>query len=489
MSAQKIRFPLHILVLIHLFLSIIFISNSFAQENKVRQFENYLIDYVTNKRVPSISAGVLKDGKIVWLGVKGKIDLENNVFANISSVYRIASVSKPITAVAVMQLYERGLIDLDKDVRTYLPSFPAKKWKFTIRQILSHTSGIRGYKEGEFDSKIFYPSTSEALKVFEYDTLDFEPGTKFEYSTLAYSLLAAVIESVTKTSFKEYLTKNIFEPAEMRNTYVDEQREIIPDRAKGYEKNFFREFINAPLADLSLKVAGGGLLSTSHDLLLFAKSLLDGKLIKHSTLALMTTPHKLKNGRELDYGLGFALTYDQDSLISFYHIGGGTGFMSMLYFLPNDNLATVDLVNINDRDLDHPAEDLAKIELGNEIHPPRKNVSDDLMFTYRKTGIDSTIKTYFEIVSTDSSNYNLSENEILNFSRDLLGLGKNADAIIFLKVMQRRFQNSYTLLVTIADAYLKDKNMGLALKYYRSAYQLNSKDTYVNKMIKQLSRK
>ena len=81
MFAQKIKFSLHILVLIHLFLSIIFISNSFAQENKVRQFENYLIDYVTNKRVPSISAGVLRDGKIVWLGVKGKIDLENNVFA------------------------------------------------------------------------------------------------------------------------------------------------------------------------------------------------------------------------------------------------------------------------------------------------------------------------------------------------------------------------------------------------------------------------
>ena len=388
-----------------------------------------------------------------------------------------------------MQLYEKCSIDIDKDVRTYLPSFPPKRREFTVRQILSHTSGIRGYKQYEFDSKIFYPSTSEALKVFAYDTLNFEPGTKYEYSSLAYSILASIIENVTKTSFKEYLIKYIFEPAEMKNTFIDEQREIIPNRAKGYEKNYLREFVNAPLADLSIKTAGGGLLSNSEDILRFTKALLEGKLIKQSTLALMTTPVKLKNGKFLDYGLGFALTFEKDSLKSFYHIGGGTGFTSMLYILPNEKLATVDLINLRDRDLGNPAEDLAKIDLGININPPKKNVSDDLMFTYRKTGIDSTIKKYFDILKADSSSYNLSETEVISFSRDLTGLGKNSDAITFLRVMQRRFANSFPMLVSIADAYLNDQNIGLVLKYYRAAFQINSKDNYVNKMIQQLTKK
>jgi CubicO group peptidase (beta-lactamase class C family) len=489
MSYQKIRSSSHFSFLIISLLFLIFTSNVVPQNNKSKLFENYITEYLINKKVPSISAGVLKDGKITWLGAKGKIDLENNIPATISSVYRIASVTKPITAVAIMQLYERGLIDIDKDVRTYLPSFPSKKWKFTIRQILSHTSGIRGYKQNEFDSKIFYPSTSEALKVFAYDTLNHEPGTKYEYSSLAYSLLAAIIENVAKISFKEYLTKNIFEPAEMKNTFIDEQREIIPNRAKGYEKNFLREFVNAPLADLSIKAAGGGLLSNAEDILRFTKALLEGKLIKHSTLSLMTTPVKLKNGKVLDYGLGFALTIEDGSLKSFYHIGGGTGFTSMLYILPSDKLATVDLINLRDRDLGHPAEDLAKIELGINIYPPKKNVSDDLMFTFSKVGIDSTIKKYFEILNTDSSSYNLSETEVISFSKDLTGLGKNAEAITFLRAMQRRFSNSFSLLVSIADVYLMDQNIGIALKYYRAAYQINSKDDYVNKMIKQLTKK
>ncbi|MFZ1281402.1 MAG: serine hydrolase domain-containing protein, partial [Ignavibacteriaceae bacterium] len=140
---------------------------TFPQENKNKLFDDYLSKYIENKKVPSISAGVLKDGKIQWLGVKGIADIEDNDPVNIHSLFRIASITKPITAVAVLQLWEKGLIDLDKDVRVYLPDFPEKKWKFTTRQLLNHTAGIRSYKDGEFHNKKYYSSVAEAVKVFE----------------------------------------------------------------------------------------------------------------------------------------------------------------------------------------------------------------------------------------------------------------------------------------------------------------------------------
>ena len=471
-----------------IFFLYLFTNSAFPQHEKFKSFENYLDEYIANKKVPSISAGVLRNDKIIWLGVRGFADLENNVPATINSLYRIASISKSITAVAIMQLYEKGLLDIDKDARIYIPWFPQKKWKFTVRQLLNHTSGIRNYKEGEFNSKDFFSNTEEAAKVFSYDSLNYEPGTKYEYTSLAYSLLAGIIESVTKMNYEDYVKQNILLPVGITTTVVDKQNKIIQNRAKGYEKNSSRDFINAPLADLSIKVAGGGILSNSQDLLLFAKGLLDGKLIKQETLEMMLKRTKLKSGTIINYGLGFAVTYDNDSLKYFYHIGGGTGFTSMLFINPHENLATVHLVNIVDRNLELPAEELAKIELGLDYNFPTKNISDELMNDYKSAGIDSTIKTYKLIADSNTTEYNLNENELIFFSKDLIGLNKTADAIKYLKVLNEKSPKSFSVHVALADAYLKDNNKGLALKQYRLANQLNNKDSYVNKMIGQLSK-
>ena len=130
-----------------LFFYLIYFSSqlSLSQERNT-VLDDYLSEYIKIKNVPSISAGLLQDGRIVWQRTTGFSDLENNIETNKHSVYRIASISKSITAVAILQLWEKGLIGLDKDVRSYLPDFPEKKWKFTIRQLLNHTSGIRNYR-------------------------------------------------------------------------------------------------------------------------------------------------------------------------------------------------------------------------------------------------------------------------------------------------------------------------------------------------------
>jgi serine beta-lactamase-like protein LACTB, mitochondrial len=461
----------------------------YAQENRNKLFDEYLNQYIQNKNVPSISAGVLVKDEIIWQNSAGKADIENDVPATNSSLYRIASISKPITAVAILQLWERGLVSLDTDARTYLPDFPVKKYKFTIRQILNHTSGLRNYKEGEFDSKKFYANTDEALKLFSYDSLIFEPGTKYGYTSLGYNLLAAIVEKVSKTSFEDYLRNNIFLPAAMESTKIDKQREIIPNRVKGYEKNAERKFVNAPLADLSIKVAGGGLLSTSKDLLLFAKALMEYKLLQQSTLDMMMRKSKLKNGTEIDYGLGFSLVFENDSLKYFAHSGAGTGFSSMLLVDPKQKTAAVHLINIRDRNLGEPAKDILEMLSTGTIIKPTKTLSDELMRTYLFAGIDSSNQVLNNIYLNEQTAYTFNEDEAIYFSDDLVQLKKIPDAISYLKSVSKLYPKSFKVMAAFGDVYYKDNNDGLALKYYRLAAQIDNTNQRVNNLIKKLSTK
>lgn len=462
---------------------------SFSQENRIKLFDEYLVDYIRIKKVPSISAGLLEKDKVTWLGSFGNADLENNIPVTSSSLYRIASISKPITAVAILQLWERGLISLDTDARTYIPTFPVKKYKFTIRQLLNHTSGIRNYKEGEFDSKKFYATTEEALKLFAYDSLNFEPGTKYEYTSLGYTILAAIIEKVSKTSYENYLKKNVLLPAEMNSTLIDKQREIIQNRVRGYEKNAESNIVNAPLADLSVKVAGGGLLSTSKDLLMFAKAILENKLLKQSTFDMMVRKSRLKSGKEIDYGLGFSLTFENDSLKNISHNGAGTGFSSMLLINLKLKYASVHLINIRDRNLGLPAKDILEMLSSGVMIKPTKTLAEELMKTYLSFDIDSVNRKLIFIYKDEPQEYSLNEDEAIFFASDLIELNKTPDAIIYLKEVLKLYPKSFKVLVSIADSYLKDNNVGLALRYYRLASQIDNSNYRINSLVKRLSNK
>jgi len=206
----------------------VFLFTSTFSQSLSKKLDQYLNEYYSNKNVPSISAGIMENGKILWLGVKGYSDIENNISAARNSVYRIASISKVITAVAIMQLVEQDKLKLDDDVRKYIPYYPTKRWKFTIRQLLTHTAGIRNYRsKGEFESKEYFKSTREAIEYLVKDSLEYEPGTKYLYTTLSYNLLAAIVENVSGLAYAEYLKQNIFIPSDMKNTYPDFQRTII----------------------------------------------------------------------------------------------------------------------------------------------------------------------------------------------------------------------------------------------------------------------
>ncbi len=463
-----------------------FSFNSIFPQNLISRLDNYLKTYYQNKSIPSISAGISSNDVIIWTNTQGYADLENHVPATTKSVYRVASISKSITAVAIMQLVEKGKINLDEDARKYIPYFPKKKWKFTVRQILNHTSGIRGYKPGEFNSKEYLPTIKDAVGVLVNDTLKYKPGTKYLYSTLAYNLLAAIIENVSGMTYERYLKKNIFEPARMNSTYFDFQKEIINNRVHGYDKNEYRKFVNAPLADLSIKFPGGGILSNSIDLLHFADALIHGRLISLSTLDTMLIPSKLKNGTELKYGLGFSIRHDEKGRKYFYHAGAGTGFRSFLIMYPEEKLAADYLINVSDRNLDNPAMDLLSIVFGNDTITVKKSLSDEMLKTSFKANVDSAISEYIVLKKDSSKIYNISEEELVLFGNDLINVKNYVGAIKLFRFTTNEFPNNKDALLGLANSYNLDGNKGLAIKNYKALLKLDPTNSQAASILKKL---
>lgn len=295
---------------------------------------------------PGLSAAVAVDGALVWSGASGLADIENAVPATAESVYRIASISKPIASTAIMHLAEQGVLDIDDPIQEYFPPFPEKEYPITVRHLMTHTSGIRHYNEGEFDLKEHFDTVEAGTAIFRDDPLLFEPGTQYSYSTYAYNLLAGMVESVAGQSFDDYLQDNLWGPAGMAATYLEHQGDIVPNRVRQYVKSDEPPLVaNAPFADLSIKWAGGGMISTAPDLVRFALALDAGTIISAETHGRMTTPMELADGSLSYYGLGWRMAEDETGLwIS--HSGGATGGTTHLLRLPERGLAVALTANV-----------------------------------------------------------------------------------------------------------------------------------------------
>ena len=234
--------------------------------DKVRQIDKLVSTEMSRQSIPGLSVGVGLGEDVRWSAGYGLSDLENFVPAKVLTVYRTASIAKPMTATAAMQLVEAGKLDLDAPVQKYLPEFPAKPWPVTTRQLLGHIGGIRSYRDtGEEYNTRHYGSAREALRQFAADDLACEPGTQYLYSSFGFVLAGAVIESIAGLRFGEYLRRYIFEPAGMRETYLDDVYELIPNRSRGYRRTADGRILNAAPIDTSNRAPGGGLASTPDD--------------------------------------------------------------------------------------------------------------------------------------------------------------------------------------------------------------------------------
>lgn len=295
---------------------------------------------------PGMSIAVVLDNRLAWSGAFGMADVENDVPARANTVYRIASISKPIAATAVMQLVEQGRVSLEDPIQKYVAAFPRKgEQAVTIRHLLTHTSGIRHYRDGEMESREPYQSLAEAIRIFRDDPLAFPPGSKYLYSTYGYNLLAGVVETGAGLAFEAYLRDRVWMPAGMGSTYFDHVSAIVPRRARQYVRNG-AAIRNAPFADLSVKWAGGGMLSTAEDLARFHIALEEGRLLKPQTLSQMYLPARLTDGSVTGYGLGWTVSPDDRGRAWVAHSGGATGGTTYLLRDPSRKLAVAILCNV-----------------------------------------------------------------------------------------------------------------------------------------------
>jgi len=311
-------------------------------------------------KIPGLTVAVARGGAL-WSQGYGQADVENSVPATPSTVYRLGSISKPITAVAVLQLAERGRLDLDVPVQQYVPGFPAKPWPITSRQLLGHLGGIRHYKSlEEVNSTRHYEDLFTPLEIFANDPLVAEPGTKFSYTTYGYVLLGAVLEGAAGMPFLEYLRKNIFEPAGMKHIQADSVHAIIPHRARGYRLTRAGALENCDLADTSNKIPGGGLSSTALDLVRFAVALKDGKLLQAATIEQMFSPQRLKDGTLTRYGLGWNLL-ESGGAEYVLHGGGQQGVATMLLMERRRPLVVAVMANLERAPVDELAIEILEL--------------------------------------------------------------------------------------------------------------------------------
>lgn len=314
-------------------------------EARLAKAEAEIKKVMAARQVPGLAFAVGDREQLLAVRSYGWADLEHRVAVRPDTCFRTASIAKPMTAVLCMQAVERGEFDLDKPVRSYLSEFPEKRWPILPRQLLSHLGGVRHYKPGETQNARRYRNTRRGLAIFAADPLLHEPGTRYRYTTFGYNLLGAAVCAATGMDMGELLQKRIFTPAGMKHSYIDDQRAIIPHRARGYAMGRGGKVINCRFEDTSYKIPGGGLRCSAEDLVRFAQGLMNHKLAKPGSVAQMWTRARRSDGKAITYGLGFGVQRQRKPRVV-SHSGGQAGTNTMLVIRPDDGLAVALMCNM-----------------------------------------------------------------------------------------------------------------------------------------------
>jgi len=322
-------------------------SAATADAPAIARARAFIRDTMRALGAPGASITVMRGGRVIWSEGFGMADLEQQVPVTPLTRFRVGSVSKSLTAVAIGRLVEEGRLDLDQPIQRYVPTFPVKRWPITTRQLAGHLGGVRHYRAAEENIVTrHYADVTSALEVFAADSLEDEPGTRFRYSSYGWNLLSVIVEKAGGEDYLRLMQRFVFDPAEMRHTVADQVDSIVPHRARWYTRGPNRGgILNASFTDNSYKWAGGGFLATTEDLAEFADALARGRLLQPKTVELLWTSQRTRNGRATGYGIGWFSDTDAAGRRRVFHSGGSVGGTAYLLIYPNDDLIVAVLVN------------------------------------------------------------------------------------------------------------------------------------------------
>jgi len=323
-------------------------SSSETLEEKVASADEMVQATLQEHHLPGISVTVLQSGEQVYSKGFGYADIEQARLIDPSETrFRIGSFSKTLAASALMRLVEANKVHLDSSIYLYVPEYPKKKWDFTPRQIAGHLSGIRHYNGQEMLIDTYYTNVIDALEVFSNDTLLHAPGSKYLYSTHAWTLLSAVVEEASGVPFLDYMESEVFEPLGMSKTHAETRDLEGVDKVSYYLLDSTQTPVLAPEVDNSWKWAGGGFISTTEDVASFLWQHVSEGYLSEAHLAALQTPQTTTMGESTNYGIGWANREDSEGRRLVGHTGGSVGGTTFAFLSPETETIVVLTTNLS----------------------------------------------------------------------------------------------------------------------------------------------
>jgi CubicO group peptidase (beta-lactamase class C family) len=329
----------------YVLLSLIAVAATAAQLPPVSQIDAIAAKALAESAAPSVSVAIVQSGRIAFEKAYGKARLDPATVAKASMRYSIGSVSKQMLAGCVLLLVQEHRISLDDPVSRYLPNL-TRASEVTIRELLTHTSGYQDYYPQDYLAPFMEkPVTADQiLDQWARKPLDFDPGTRWQYSNTNYVIAGRIVERVTGGPFFDFLSKRILQPLGMSSAINLAEQTMGPEDAAGYTR-----FALGPPRPVRPEgrgwlFAAGELAMTAHDLALWDIALMEHKLLTPASIELLTTPARLRNGTPTDYGLGMGVT-DANGHPKWQHSGGVSGFVSLNTMWPDQQTAVIVFAN------------------------------------------------------------------------------------------------------------------------------------------------
>ncbi|MGH8246752.1 MAG: serine hydrolase domain-containing protein, partial [Gammaproteobacteria bacterium] len=310
------------------------VTGEYAQA--VEQARNQIQAMMVERRIPGLSVAVSVAGRLIWSEGFGYADQERQIPACPHTQFRIASVSKTLTAAAMARLYEQGRLDLDAPIQKYAPGFPDKGQVIAARQLASHRSGIRSYRDDLEAADLGHcRSVTDSLEMFKDDPLVFAPDGDFLYTGFGYALLGVAIEGASGEDFLSYIRRQVFDPLQMNHTVEDRAGLRAPNQSQFYDHvtpySMDGQVRLSPPADFSCKFPSGGFISTAEDLARFGSAhipSLNSGFLKAETLELLFTPRTRQAGI-MGHRLGWMSARDLRLRRAHFQFGAGSGATSV----------------------------------------------------------------------------------------------------------------------------------------------------------------
>jgi CubicO group peptidase (beta-lactamase class C family) len=418
---------------------------------------------------------IARDGKPIFVKAYGMANYELEALNNVNTKFRIGSISKQFTAAAVMQLQERGKLNINDSICRYLDDCP-DIWKpITIKNLLNHTSGIVNFTDlpeasGNF---LILPHThSEIVNLFRNSPLESGPGEVYNYNNSGYYLLGLIIEKASGMNYAEYLRKNIFAPLAMNNTDSDDRESIVKNRASGYYLGSDSVFRNTAYMNLEILFSMGGAYSTINDLLRWEQSFTNDKLLKSASKEEMFTPGK--------GNYGYAWVIDKmGSCNRSYHDGGITDFSASLQRLPEERLTVIAISNRGSDGGIKAAYDIVGKMCGGPA--TIRGIQSELM--------SLKAEKLLEIVNNAKASFprfNIPEHKVEEIGNYLMLIKEKKQAVEVFKLNVGLYPKSVDGYLKLAMAYESIGDRGLAIKNFKRCLELDPDNKMALEYLKKL---